>query len=50
MRLQHKARVAVRETVGRDHERHKTALGELLVGGIDGGGGVERFELKENRR
>ena len=50
MRLQHKARVAVRGTVGFDDECHKAAFSELLVGGIDGGGGIERFELKENRR
>ena len=50
MRLQYKARVAVRGAVGFDDECHKAAFGELLVGGIDGDGGVERFELKENRR
>ena len=50
MRLQHKARVAVRGTVGFDDERHKAAFGELLVGGVDGGGGIERLELKEDRR
>ena len=50
MRLQHKARVAMRGAVGFDHECHKAAFGELLVGGIDGGGGIERFELKEDCR
>ena len=50
MRLQHKARVAMRRAVGFDHECHKAAFSELLVGGIDGGGGIERFELKETRR
>lgn len=50
MRLQHKARVAMRRAVGFDDERHKAAFGEFLVGRIDGGGGIERLELKENRR